>query len=499
MSLADAQVAPPAARNPARAVLLFVLAITVVRLIFAAVIPLTEDEAYYRLWATSLQFGYYDHPPMIAWWIRAGMSLVGDNPLGVRLLPALSSGLTSLLVYDLAQRLGGSPAVGARAAIWFNATLLIAAGGFLATPDAAAVPFWTLTIWCLARSLGSPRWWLAAGAAAGLACISKYSALFLAPGVLIWLLFLPGGLRRLQSPWPWAAAFVALLIFSTNIGWNATHHWASFDKQFGRAAPGRLAPQFMAELVAGQFLLLNPPIAWFTARGAGLAWRERKLRPEAAGLTLVLATTVPFVAYLLLHSLHDRVQAHWPAPLYPGLAILAAFAADTAPLGGFQGALKRIAAPLGLGLAALVMLHLALPRTDVKGVRDPSQEVRGWAPFAAQVEALRSHDHAGWVGTVSYGVDGQLAAQRLIRVPVLELNERDRYPPGEASWTAHLDQPGLVLDLDRRVTAADLQRCFANVAPAGELQRGKPKFKPVGYAAFLVSGPKRDVLRQGCW
>jgi 4-amino-4-deoxy-L-arabinose transferase-like glycosyltransferase len=495
MSLAEAR----AGAGPARAVLLFVLAVTAVRLAFAAAIPLTEDEAYYRLWATSLQFGYYDHPPMIAWWIRAGMSLVGDNPLGVRLLPALSSGLTSLLIYDLAQRLGGSAQVGARAAVWFNATLLIAAGGFLATPDAAAVPFWTLTVWCLARAVESPRWWIAAGAAAGLACIGKYSALFLGPGVLIWLLFLPGGLKRLQSPWPWAAAFVAGLIFSTNIGWNATHHWASFDKQFGRAAPGRIAPQFLAELIAGQVLLLNPATAWFAVRGAGEAWRGRKLSPDAAGLTLILATTAPFAAYLVLHSLHDRVQAHWPAPLYPGLAILAAFAAEAAPLGGFQGGLKRIAAPLGLGLAALIMLHLALPATDVRGARDPSEEVRGWSDFAARVEALRIQDHAAWIGTLSYGVDGQLAAQNTLHAPVAELNERDRYPPGEGSWAANLDKPGLVLDLDRRIDASLLQRCFASVAPAGELIRGKPGYRPIGYAAFVVSGPKREVLRQGCW
>ncbi len=211
--------APSPARPALRALLLFVAAITLARLVFAAVIPLTEDEAYYRLWASSPQFGYYDHPPMIAWWIRAGMTLVGDNALGVRLLPAFSSGLTSLLVFDLAQRLGGSVKVGERAAIWFNATLLIGAGGFLATPDAAAVPFWTLSVWCLARTLdaGAARWWIAAGAAAGLACISKYSALFLAPGVLIWLALRPKGLRQLLTPWPWLAGRIAAAIFATSM------------------------------------------------------------------------------------------------------------------------------------------------------------------------------------------------------------------------------------------------------------------------------------------
>ncbi len=481
---------------PTRTLLLFVAAITLARLILAAVIPLTEDEAYYRLWASSLQFGYYDHPPMIAWWIRAGMTLVGDRPLGVRLLPALSSGLTSLLVFDLAQRLGASAKVGERAAIWFNATFLIGAGGILAIPDAASTPFWVLTLWALVRTEQSApaRWWLAAGAFAGLATISKYSALFLGPGVLLWLALRPRGLRVLLTPWPWLAGVIAAAVFATNVEWNAAHHWAAFAKQFGRVAPGRLAPQFLLELIAGQILLLNPAVAWFAGRGLW-DWRKR----VGGDLTLIVATSIPFAAYLVLHSLHDRVQAHWPAPLYPGLAICAAFAAESASAKGFQAALKRLAAPLGLGLSALILLHLALPVTDLKKVHDPSDEVRDWPAFATSVEAARRADHAAWVGTVSYGVAGQLANQAVIKVPVAELVERDRYPPGEGSWRTDLTQPGLVIDLDRRLSAKALSRCFSQVTSEGKIMRGRPGYTPTPYAAFLVSGPNRDVLHLGCW
>ena len=83
--------------SPPRALLWFILTVTLVRLLAAALIPLTEDEAYYRLWAHSPQFGYFDHPPMIAWWIHAGVALVGDNALGVRLIPALSAALTTFI------------------------------------------------------------------------------------------------------------------------------------------------------------------------------------------------------------------------------------------------------------------------------------------------------------------------------------------------------------------------------------------------------------------
>jgi 4-amino-4-deoxy-L-arabinose transferase-like glycosyltransferase len=477
--------------------ILFVAAITVFRLWAAAAIPLSEDEAYYRLWAASLQFGYYDHPPMIAWWIWAGQRLAGDTALGLRLIPVLSCALTSLLVFDLAGRLGASRASAARAAVWYNATLLIGAGGVLATPDAAAVPFWTLTLWCLVRAEApnGGRWWLAAGAAAGLGCLSKYSALFLAPGVFAWLLFRPGGLAALRKPWPWLAAGVAAVLFSTNVVWNAEHHWVSFAKQFGRVAPGRWAPQYLVEFAAGQIVLLNPLIAGFAVAGVAGGWRRREDRPDLRSLA---ASALPFAAYLALHALHDRVQAHWPAPLYPSLAILAAVAAERLGAHGPAAVARRVAAPLGLGLSALILIHAALPATDVKGLRDPVASLRGWPAFAGQVDALRLARHADWVGSFSYGTSAQLAAQPSLRAPSLELIERGRYPAADASWRVDVARPGLVVDLDRRLDPAVLARCFAVVTPAGPLTRGDGGDPGQHYAAYRVAGAKARLLRDGC-
>ena len=47
-----------------------------------ALLPLSADEAYYWLWSRHLAAGYYDHPPAIAFVIRAGTLLFGDTPFG---------------------------------------------------------------------------------------------------------------------------------------------------------------------------------------------------------------------------------------------------------------------------------------------------------------------------------------------------------------------------------------------------------------------------------
>lgn len=471
--------------------LLIAAGLTAVRLLAAGLIPLTEDEAYYRLWAQHLQAGYLDHPPMIAWWIRLGELAGGDTALGVRLLPCLATGLTTWLVGDLARRLGLAQAGAERAALWYNATFTVALGGMLATPDTPACLFWTLSLWCLARRWehGEPRWWLGAGLAAGLCCLSKYSGLFLAPGVFLWLLATPGGLAELKRPWPWLAAALAVLAFAPNVAWNATHGWLTFDKQFGRVGAHQLRLGHLPEFLATQFLLLNPLIAVLAARGTARAWRER--RTDAAPRVLLpLAVAAPFLLYLTVHSLHDRVQGHWPVPAFSALVLAAAFAAETAP-----SWMRRTIPALGLGLSALLLLHLATPWPRL-GASDPALHLRGWPAFARQVEAVRRAQGATWVGVQSYGVAAQLDFARGVQAPIVQIEDRDRYFDWQQA--SDLAGPGLVFDLERRAKASELQRCFGIVQPLGVIDRGNGRSRWTRYALFRVAAPKRDVLRQGC-
>jgi 4-amino-4-deoxy-L-arabinose transferase-like glycosyltransferase len=473
--------------------MVFLLAVTLARLVAAAGVHLSEDEAYYRLWAASPQFGYFDHPPMIAWWIRAGMAIAGDSALGVRLLPTLSCALTSLLIFDLTQRLGASARTAERAAIWYNATLIIGVGGILAVPDAAATLFWTLTLCCLVRTGQdrlAGRWWVAAGVAAGLATISKYSGLFLAPGVLIWLLLRSDRWKVLRRPWPWAAAGLAGAIFAVNVVWNAEHHWVTFAKQFGRVAPTAFTPAHMLEFALAELVLLNPIISAFAIRGA-----RRDGVSRGADLSLPLAAGAPFAAYLLVHSLHARVEAHWPTPLYPALVILAASAAEQVSPGGVWTGLRRACAPVGLLLSALALAYLLAPASNLIGPADPSLALRDWPGFAARVDADRRANHAAWIGTIHYGTDAQLAFERPRGPPVVALIQRERYPPTDLSWRADLSRPGLVVDLGRsRSDMLALRGCFASVQPLPDLSRAQTP-----YAVYLVAGPRRDVLAGGCW
>ena len=162
---------PPARDGAAPAALILVTAILfVLRLAAASQIHLTEDEAYYRLWSMTPAFGYFDHPPMIAWWIAAGRAALGDTPLGVRAFSICAAAATSFLVYDLARLAGAETATAERAGLWFNAMLLPLAGGLLAVPDSPAGLFWTAALVCVLRATragSAGPWWVCAGVMAG--------------------------------------------------------------------------------------------------------------------------------------------------------------------------------------------------------------------------------------------------------------------------------------------------------------------------------------------
>jgi len=456
------------------------------RLIAGALAPLSEDEAYYRLWSLRPAFGYFDHPPMVAWWTWLGRQLAGDTPLGVRLVFALGAGLTTLLTFDLARVVGLGEAVALRAAIWFNATLLIGLGGELAVPDGPNTLFWTAALCCVFRAVrGHGAWWLAAGAAAGLACLAKYSALFLAPGVLLWLALTPEGRRALTSPWPWLAAVIAVAIFAPNIAWNAQHHWVTFQKQFGRVAAGGLAPAYLAKLIFDQTVLLNPLIVLFL----GLATCRRIAWP-------LLLICTPFVLYLVVHSLHDAVQGQWPSPLYPSLVIAAAAAAQGAS--GWLAWVRTAAPWLGFGVSAAILAFAIAPSDGRLPLHDPAASYRDWPGFLQRVEQARTAAGAAWVGAPTYGLAAQLASAHEIHAPATEIYERARYSFEIPAERADFTRPGLIVSPPKSARLPAMSQCFGLVRQLPSLVRGQGAGATV-YGVFLVAQPKRDVERDGCY
>jgi 4-amino-4-deoxy-L-arabinose transferase-like glycosyltransferase len=455
------------------------------RALMAALVPLTADEAYYWLWSKHLDLGYLDHPPAIAWLIRAGTMLLGNTPLGIRAGGIILSAVATLFVWEAARTLLKNEPRAFAAALLFNLTLMIGVEMLAATPDTPSIATSAALLFCLARlqQSGNGKWWLWAGVAAGLSLLSKYSAFFLLAGAFLWLVLSPRMRVWLKTPWPWSGALLALLIFLPNLYWQTYHHWDTFVFQFGRVIGHQFTGRFLLEFLGAQLGLASPFIFILGAVGLVRARRD-------SDLFLAAMLVWPALLYFLIHALHDRVQGNWPGFLYPALAILAVSQfSDT----GWRKWCARLAAPVA---AALLLLTYAQALTGFipLGNRDPLARLLGvgFKPVADSLAGAARIAHAGAILTTDYETTAWLRFYEP-GLKVIQLGEINRYPSAPMPDAALMRGPLLYFVERKRDQSGQVRKYYSSVQLATQLRIGRAGGEIALYGIYLADMPKGPV------
>ena len=478
---------------------LAILALVLIRLVSAAFTPLSFDEAYYWTWSKHLAGGYYDHPPMVAVVIRLGTMIAGDTEFGVRLISILLALPMSWAVYETAAILFGGQRIAATAALLLNVTLMAAVGTMIVTPDAPLMIASSFVLYGLAKVLSTGRgaWWLAVGGAVGLALLSKYTALFFGPAILLWLVVVPKLRRWLISPWPYLGGLVALAVFSPVLSWNADHHWVSFIKQLGRARIEHWSLRYIAEIIPTQFLFASPLVFILGAMGLYALLTRRGGAYAARALLNAFIWTI--VLYFTWHSLHSRVEANWFSPIYPAFAIVAAVAAHAVDWRERSRRLAdvslRWAAPVGIVMfVALVVQANTGVLTGFRRDATVRSIGVGWTELARQIEAVRSRVGAACVLAGDYGTTGWLMFYLPKGTCVLQRNERIRWVNMPEPDPARLGGKLLYVGEPSAATHAMLTQNFSRVEKVAELSRMRGPLLIETYQLDLLEGATGDVL-----
>jgi 4-amino-4-deoxy-L-arabinose transferase-like glycosyltransferase len=432
------------------AVAALVAAMTALRVIYASVIDLRTDEAYYWTWSKENVLSFLDHPPMIAWFIRFGTAIFGDTNLGVRFAGIVAMLATQLLLADIVRRLTHDVRAVMFAVLMPEAALYYGLLMAKVSPDVALIPFAVAMVWALVRLTESNdgRWWLAAGLFAGLALLSKFTAVMLLPAVLAFML-VPNWRRRwLTSPYPWLAALIAVVVFLPVLSWNAGHDWASFRFQFVRAiATHELSFRTVGEFIGLQFGLVGIILLPVVLSGVALtAWRGYR-RGDAIAILLSTCVIVPF-GYFFWKSLSLRVGDTWPMFLWPiGFAAVALNIAIL-PREGWPAWLIKSTVPWtvagiasGIVFVVLVFLYSTVCPWNLIGRTDPIGGEAGYEQVVNRAQAELQKIGATWIATSDYRTYAMLRWYFRDRVPVIEINERGRFmgfrDPGMESIKGH--------------------------------------------------------------
>src|ERR1700724_3105984 len=124
-----------------RAVWLFIVALTLVRLSMLCSSDLEFDEAHYWMWSDRLAPAYFSKGPGIAFAIRASTAIFGANEFGVRFWSPMLGAGTSLLLFYFTRKLFGETA-GLWAVLALNVTPIFNIGSFVMTIDPLSIFFW---------------------------------------------------------------------------------------------------------------------------------------------------------------------------------------------------------------------------------------------------------------------------------------------------------------------------------------------------------------------
>lgn len=389
-----------------------VIGLAALHVALATALPLVEDEAYYRLWATVPSAGYYDHPPMVAWGIALGEALFGASDLAARAASIAATSLVVLITARIAARISGDIATGFRAALLLATMLPVMAFGFVATPDPWSVLFWTAAVWALieVQKGGSRIWWLAVGLFAGLGVLAKFTNLFFGVALILWLVASRDGRRHLKDWQVWAGAALGLVVLIPFARWNLQNDWIGFERQFGRiAGPSRFSLMHFAMFWLSLVVLVTPGTFALTLRGMA-----RRAAPP-----VLIWLIAPILLYLTWHALKSVAGGQWLAPIFPILAVMAALAASARA--------ARFAAGLGAVLAVGVLAAGFWPGKALIGGHNPFTQGRGWAQVVTEITAEAGDVGAQWIATDAYGLTGQLANVLPDRRPVWSVTEGRRY------------------------------------------------------------------------
>lgn len=384
---------------------------------------LSVDEAHYALYASKLDWSYFDHPPLVGWvqwpaWQLGGTDiLMRVSPMVCWLLTALGVMYLSDTLYPgaMAQRL-----VGLRADLWL---LLLSPLphllGLALVPDSLLMPLtcaamalsWQL---CQRTQLANLRLWLLLGLCLGLAGLAKYTAVLIALSVLI-VLLRAHSITVFAKPGPWIAVGVAALCVVPVFYWNASHDWVSFAYQLGHAQGAgswklRNIAVFILLIWLAHGLLLpvglwmrahsNPDPAWFFCASFGL----------------------PSLLLLCYLSARGSALPHWATPAW--VALIPPAAVGVVALWQRYRRTVLVAAALQ-ALACTVFLTLmatagvgretgpqatSLPSAMSEQVQaNPFADLYGWDRAAARAQVIAQRENLPTLAVVNWSLASRLA------------------------------------------------------------------------------------------
>ncbi len=294
------------------------LAVFFLRIALAVWIPMTGDEAYFIVWGKNIDYGYYDHTPVVGWLLALFLT-VSDATWWLRLpsvlLPiVISYGIYRILLARLPQ-----------AAVWCALAYLVAPVNIiniLITTDTPLIFFSFVSAWFFYQAVTvseSRRDFILAGLFLGLAFFSKYFAVLLGLSFGFYIILFHRDKRNLMG-----LALILLMVapfVGLNLLWNYNHCWNNIlFNLFNRTASADNSFVSLIKYLGIMIYLISPVLIYFLITNKSLIKKHWSDKNHQIFMWLAF---FPLVLFLLL-LIRKQIGLHWVLSFYPFVFIAAA-------------------------------------------------------------------------------------------------------------------------------------------------------------------------------
>ncbi|APZ46734.1 hypothetical protein BW723_10760 [Polaribacter reichenbachii] len=404
----------------------WVLGFQLFRLILLPFMGLMPQDAYYYLYGQNLSLSYFDHPGMIGYCLRLFTDIFGQSVFVVKLTDFIITSLTLFSFYKLASYFL-SKQKAENAIILLASTLFISILSFNSTPDVPLLLFWTLSLICLYKAIFEEKkgYWILGGIAMGLAFNSKYTALVLQIGLILFLIFSKKYRKLLLSPWFWLSIIISVAITFPVWYWNYQNEFASFAFQSSERTSSitefKLDAGYFFGAIGHQLFLLLPVLflvfITFTFKFIKRALLKFKL-PKSKTLFLLAFFIPTFVGFFSLTPIY-WVKLNWMMPSYITGIILAGMFINKK--------LLKIQVIFSIVFHLLVALEVLFYLVPIKS----DDTWVGWKELAIETEKLQeeytntfvfSDDNYKTSACLNFYMDDKVYAQNIIGLPALHFD-----------------------------------------------------------------------------
>jgi hypothetical protein len=253
-----------------------------------------QDELYFLVAGHHLAFGYVDQPPLAVLLTRT-TDLLGVSPTAIRILPALAGGAIVVIAARLAALFGAGRRGRVLAALSTACAPVIIGATHIGNTTPYDLLAWAVVLLCVATALlrDRPRWWLGAGAAAGIGLENEYLVVVLVTALVVGIL---ATARRdvLRTRWPWLGGVIALAIWAPNLAWQVMNGWPQATMASALHQRNISATDYLIGLPA-QFVYAGAFGIPLVIAGFIRLWRSPELRFLGVAATLIVIYVLAWV------------------------------------------------------------------------------------------------------------------------------------------------------------------------------------------------------------